>query len=118
MKYDLPKVRTAGKPEKNALALPRVGKLDPKATAEALRKLDWKKAAIAAAGTAAVVSAVNLAGQYCFYQGILSRELKRQLRPLHQQLDDLQTENRQLRRELQELKKADTAPETEPSEQA
>lgn len=73
-------------------------------TRELLRRLDWKKAAVAAVGTAAVASAVSLAAQRRFYQGIVSRELKRQLGPLREQLDEIQAENRQLRRELQQAK--------------
>ena len=71
---------------------------------ELLRRLDWKKAAVAAVGTAAVVSAVSTAAQYRFYRGIVARELKRQLGPLREQLDEIQAENRQLRRELQQAK--------------
>ena len=73
-------------------------------TRELLRRLDWKKAAVAAVGTVAVVSAVSTAAQYRFYRGIVARELKRQLGPLREQLDEIQAENRQLRRELQQAK--------------
>ena len=62
--------------------------------------------------TAAVASAVSLAAQRRFYQCIVSRELKRQLGPLREQLDEIQAENRQLRREL--LKVEEEVQENEP----
>lgn len=93
------------------LRLLQSGKLDRK-TALTLIKLDWKKAAVVALGTAAVASAVSLAAQRRFYQGIVSRELKRQLGPLREQLDEIQAENRQLRREL--LKVEEEVQENEP----
>ena len=80
------------------------GKLDRKTALTFLHKLDWKKAAVISLGTAAVVSAVSTAAQYRFYRGIVARELKRQLGPLREQLDEIQAENRQLRRELQQAK--------------
>ena len=78
--------------------IPLPGK--PEQARELLRRLDWKKAAAAAVGTVAVVSAVSTAAQYRFYRGIVARELKRQLGPLREQLDEIQAENHQLRREL------------------
>ena len=86
------------------LRLLQSGKLDRKTALTLIHKLDWKKAAVVALGTAAVASAVSLAAQRRFYQGIVSRELKRQLGPLREQLDEIQAENRQLRRELQQAK--------------
>ena len=87
------------------------GKLDRKAALAHIQKLDGKKLALTAAGAAAAVSAVSLAAQYRFYQSVVSRELKRQLRPLHEQLDELRAENRQLRRELLKSEEAQEPPE-------
>ena len=39
--------------------------------------------------------------RYKFYQGIVARELKKQLAPLNDKLDALQDENRMLRAELE-----------------
>ena len=39
--------------------------------------------------------------RYKFYQGIVARELKKQLAPLNDKLDALQAENRMLRAELE-----------------
>ena len=58
------------------LRLLQSGKLDRKTALTLIHKLDWKKAAVVALGTAAVASAVSLAAQRRFYQGIVSRELK------------------------------------------
>ena len=41
---------------------------------------------------------MNAVSQYTFYRGIVARELKKQLAPLHRQLDEMEDE-------LQELKK-------------
>mgnify|MGYP007026900777 CR=1 FL=1 len=71
------------------LRLLQSGKLDRKTALTLIHKLDWKKAAVVALGTAAVASAVSLAAQRRFYQGIVSRELKRQLGPLREQLDEI-----------------------------
>ena len=92
------------------LRLLQSGKLDRKTALTLIHKLDWKKAL----GTAAVASAVSLAAQRRFYQGIVSRELKRQLGPLREQLDEIQAENRQLRREILKVEEEvqDPAPET------
>ncbi len=94
------------------LRLLQSGKLDRKTALTLIHKLEWKKVAVAALGTAAVASAVSLAAQRRFYQGIVSRELKRQLGPLREQLDEIQAENRQLRREL--LKVEEEVQESEP----
>ena len=96
------------------LRLLQSGKLDRKTVLTVLHKLDWRKAAVVTLGTAAAASAVRAAAQRRFYQGIVSRELKRQLGPLREQLDEIQAENRQLRRELLKVEEEvqDPAPET------
>ena len=94
------------------LRLLQSGKLDRKTALTLIHKLDWQKAAVISLGTAAVASAVSLAAQYRFYRGIVARELKRQLGPLREQLDEIQAENRQLRREI--LKVEEEVQENEP----
>ena len=105
--------QSVGKAEE-PLRLLQSGKLDRKTALALIHKLDWKKAAVVALGTAAVASAVSLAAQRRLYQGIVSRELKRQLGPLREQLDEIQAENRQLRREILKVEEEvqDPAPKT------
>ena len=68
-------------------------KLDQRAVLQVVRKVDWKKAGLIAGGVTA--------SRYKFYQGIVARELKKQLAPLNDKLDALQAENRMLRAELE-----------------
>ena len=46
-------------------------------------------------------AAAGTVSRYKFYQGIVARELKKQLAPLNDKLDALQDENRMLRAELE-----------------
>ena len=87
--------------ESAAPALLRGKKLDQRAVFQLVRKIDWKKAGLIAGGTAAVCAAAGTASRYKFYQGIVARELKKQLAPLNDKLDALQDENRMLRAELE-----------------
>ena len=105
--------QAVGKAEE-PLRLLQSGKLDRKTALTLIHKLDWQKAAVISLGTAAVASAVSLAAQRRFYQGIVSRELKRQLGPLRAQLAELPAENRQLRREILKVEEEvqDPAPKT------
>ena len=48
-----------------------------------------------------VCAAAGTASRYKLYQGIVARELKKQLAPLNDKLDALQAENRMLRAELE-----------------
>ena len=73
-------------------------KLDQRAVLQVVRKVDWKKAGLIAGGVTVVCAA---ASRYKFYQGIVARELKKQLAPLNDKLDALQAENRMLRAELE-----------------
>ena len=52
-------------------------------------------------GVTVVCAAAGTASRYKFYQGIVARELKKQLAPLNDKLDALQAENRMLRAELE-----------------
>ena len=74
-------------------------KLDQRAVLQVVRKVDWKKAGLIAGGV--TVAAAGTASRYKFYQGIVARELKKQLAPLNDKLDALQAENRMLRAELE-----------------
>ena len=76
-------------------------KLDQRAVLQVVRKVDWKKAGLIAGGVTIVCAAAGTASRYKFYQGIVARELKKQLAPLNDKLDALQAENRMLRVELE-----------------
>lgn len=76
-------------------------KLDQRAVLQVVRKVDWKKAGLIAGGVTVVCAAAGTASRYKFYQGIVARELKKQLAPLNDKLDALQAENRMLRAELE-----------------
>lgn len=76
-------------------------KLDQRAVLQVVRKVDWKKACLIAGGVTVACAAAGTASQYKFYQGIVARELKKQLAPLNDKLDALQVENRMLRAELE-----------------
>ena len=76
-------------------------KLDQRAVLQIVRKVDWKKAGLIAGGVTVVCAAAGTASRYKFYQGIVARELKKQLAPLNDKLDALQAENRMLRAELE-----------------
>ena len=69
-------------------------KLDQRAVLQVVRKVDWKKAGLIAGGVTIVCAAAGTASRYKFYQGIVARELKKQLAPLNDKLDALQAENR------------------------
>lgn len=88
-------------------------KLDQRAVLQVVRKVDWKKAGLIAGGVTVVCAAAGTASRYKFYQGIVARELKKQLAPLNDKLDALQAENRMLRAEL-EKKNAPPRNRTEP----
>ena len=129
----------------SAAPAPLRGKtLDQRAVLQVVRKVDWKKAGLIAAGVSSAVctplgvsyvladlfgwkidrrilhgarvwldngliaggvtvvcAAAGTASRYKFYQGIVARELKKQLAPLNDKLDALQAENRMLRAELE-----------------
>lgn len=72
-----------------------------RAVLQVVRKVDWKKAGLIAGGVTVVCAAAGTASRYKFYQGIVARELKKQLAPLNDKLDALQAENRMLRAELE-----------------
>ena len=65
-------------------------KLDQRAVLQVVRKVDWKKAGLIAGGVTVVCAAAGTASRYKFYQGIVARELKKQLAPLNDKLDALQ----------------------------
>ena len=91
--------------EQSALELTCSRRPGGRALTQALRRVDLKRLALAAGGTAAAVSAVSLIGKRCFYKGIVSAELKKQLAIVNGKLDNLQMQNEQLCEELARLKK-------------
>lgn len=74
------------------------------AVVRTLQKLDKRKVALMAGGTAVTLAVLSAAGKYTVYRTAVAGELKRQLTPLRRQLDQLQAENRQLHAELAELR--------------
>lgn len=77
-------------------------KLDPSAPCcKSSARSTGKKAGLIAGGVTVVCAAAGTASRYKFYQGIVARELKKQLAPLNDKLDALQAENRMLRAELE-----------------
>ena len=107
--------------ESEAVAPLRGKKLDRRAVLQVVRRVDWKKAGLIAGGATVVCAAAGTASRYKFYQGIVARELKKQLAPLNDKLDALQAENRMLRAELEkknapaeEKKAAEAKPAIEP----
>ena len=91
--------------EQNALESACSRRPGGRALTQAPRQVNLKKLALAAGGTAAVLSAASLIGKRCFYRGIVSAELKKQLALVNGKLDNLQMQNEQLREELIRLKK-------------
>ena len=85
------------------LELLQPGKLNKRTVMHLLRKVDVKKVGIAAGGAAVVLSAVSLTGRYTFYKGIVSGELKRQLAPVNKKLDELKSQNAELKAEVERL---------------
>ena len=84
--------------------LVRSGKLNRGRAHDEQRKTDLRKAGLIAAGVAAAISAVSLAGHYAFYHCIVSKELRKQLAPMTKELAALQDENRKLRKEVDQLR--------------
>ena len=58
--------------------------------------------ALAAAG---LTSAAATAGRYRFYRAAMARELKKQLAPVNEKLDELQRQNEQLQKQNKALEK-------------
>ena len=83
---------------------------------KARREPDLKKAGLIAAGVAATISVVSLAGHYAFYHCIVSKELKRQLAPMTKELAALQEETRKLKKEVNQLKAQEAPAEEAPAE--
>ena len=68
---------------------------------QVVRKVDWKKAGLIAGGVTVVCAAAGTASRYKFYQGIVARELKKQLAPLIVQLVAVNAHILPLRAELE-----------------
>ena len=75
------------------LSSPVPVKVDKKRALNVLKKLNTptvRRTALAVGGVAALSAIGNTTARYKFYQGIVSRELKKQLAPLHQEIAELQ----------------------------
>ena len=82
--------------------------VDQKTLRRAARLLEpqnLKRLALAAAGAAAVLSLAAGIGHDRMYQAAVGREIKKQLAPIHQKLDDLQAQNEELRRQNEALRR-------------
>ena len=81
------------------------------------QKPDLGKTCIIIAGAAAAVSVAGLAGHYLLYRCVVSKELKRQMKPMANELAILQDENRRLSAEVSLLKaRAEASESTEETE--
>ena len=79
---------------------------------KALRVMGWlikpenlKKVGIGAIGCAAVVSMLKNANQMRSYRAAMGKELKKQLEPVTEKLNELEAQNEELKRQNQELLK-------------
>lgn len=79
---------------------------------KALRVMGWlikpenlKKVGIGAIGCAAAVSMLKNANQMRSYRAAMGKELKKQLEPVTEKLNELEAQNEELKRQNQELLK-------------
>ena len=106
--------RREAEEDASLIELARSGKLNPRTAAQALRRVDLKKAGLIAGGALAVLAAAGAVSQYRFYQHAVAREMKRQLAPLDRKLDALQAENDALRAEIAQLRQPEASETAEP----
>lgn len=81
--------------------------IDQKALQRAAKLLEpqtLKRLALAAAGTAAVVSLAASIGHDRLYQAAVGREIRKQLSPIQKQLDEMQAQNEALLRQNEALR--------------
>ena len=64
-----------------------------------------QRTATAAGGLLAAVIVFGTVSQYKFYQTIVAREVKKGLKPIHSQLDELQASVEELNRQCEQLQK-------------
>ncbi len=89
-----------------ALAAGHSLKVDPKAIAvQLLKNPKVQRTATAAGGLLAAVIVFGTVSQYKFYQTIVAREVKKGLKPIHSQLDELQASVEELNRQCEQLQK-------------
>ncbi len=78
----------------------RLGKKASEAVIQPLPLKDLKKYALIAGGALLGLTAVNNAARTASYRFALSRELKKQLKPVNEKLDRLEKENAELKKQL------------------
>lgn len=82
--------------------------VDRKALKKAAKYLEPKKLkllTVAFLGGAAFLSLLGTAGHERLYRAAVAKELKRQLAPVNEKLDELQAQNDELRAQNEELKR-------------
>lgn len=97
--------------QKNVRSLVKLGrkqtvpvKVDKNLIRRAAEKLDTpqlRRAAAVAAGVAVVAAAGSTTARYQFHRNIVSKELKKQLAPLHEEIAQLQQSVDALQKELE-----------------
>lgn len=92
--------------EMAALAAGRSLKVDPKEVArQLLKNPKVQRTAAIAGGLMAVASIGKTITQYTFYQSVVSREVKKSIKPVSKQLDELQASVDALRQQCEQLQK-------------
>lgn len=82
-----------------------IGKKGSESVALALPLQQIKKYGLLAGGGLLGVSVLGSAARTAGYRAAVSRELKKQLRPIHEKLDRLEKENAELKAELEQERK-------------
>lgn len=92
--------------EMAALTAGRSLKVDPKeAAVQLLKNPKVQRAAAITGGVMAAAAVAKTITQYTFYQTIVSREVKKSLKPISKQLDELQASADALRQQCEQLEK-------------
>lgn len=103
--HSLQQTISAGK-EMAALAVGHPRKVDPKEIARQLVKNPKVQRTTMLAGGALAAAAIGKTiAQYTFYQTVVSREIKKSLKPLCKQIDELQTSVDELSRQCDQMQK-------------
>ena len=82
-----------------------IGKKGSESVALALPLQQIKKYGLLAGGAVLGLTAIGSAARTAGYRAAVSRELKKQLKPIHEKLDRLEKENAELKAELEQERK-------------
>lgn len=103
--HSLQQTISAGK-EMAALAAGHPRKVDPKVFAmQLVKNPKVQRTAVIAGGALAAAAIGKTIMQYTFYQSVVSREIKKSLKPICKQLDELQTSVDELSRQCDQMQK-------------